>query len=518
MDALKAGKITSDFIEPSQACIKKPVQFETGKKNRVLQLEDQAEAAVPKVAKITLNDCLACAGCITSAETVLIKQQSIEEFERMLGAASTSYDLVVVSLSAPARAAIAVHCGLGLREVQGRLSGFLKGIGCHHVVDCSVAAEVGLLQSAAEFLHRVRSHNTTSPAAHPAAGPAAAARSSSSATDAALPLPLFTSSCPGWVCYAEKMVGDAILPFLSKVKSPQQIQGTLLKYGHAAAAGLRPERVCHVSVMPCFDKKLEASRDDFFNPDAGPNGSRDVDCVLSSAELLTLLEQRGCAMIDGAMVDGAMIDGAMIDGCAPATEPDSEPSLSRFVGSVGSGGGDLTYASPGASGGTAEFVFRCAAKELYGVDMPPGPLPWTRGKNSDLHELELSHGGQVVLKFCRAFGFRNIQNIVRRAKSGRCPYQLVELMACPAGCANGGGQPKPPKLEAPVRAAAVEARLIDPSESTQRGPLERPCLQALYAPGGFLAGGPYGEACQRHLLTSFHAVDASAQDPLAVQW
>ena len=128
-------------------------------------------------------------------------------------------------------------------------------------------------------------------------------------------MPLLSSSCPGWVCYAEKMVGSAVLPHLSRVKSAQQIQGTLVKYAYAASVSVRPERVCHVSVMPCFDKKLEASRDEFFNPDAGSEGTRDVDCVLSSAELLSLVDSRGVSSL------------AEVPGC----EPDLDPPLSGLL-------------------------------------------------------------------------------------------------------------------------------------------------------------------------------------------
>ena len=305
---------TSDFITPALACVK-PVQIDRAKANRVLRLEgmdedDSAAAATssarPATAKVTLNDCLACAGCITSAETVLVTQQSIGQFERMLSAPGT-YDLVVVSLSAAARAAISVHCGVGLQETHARLSGFLKGLGCHRVLDCGVATDVGLMQTAAEFVHRFRASPAAAAAAAAAAPPAAsptpltpaATPSEGSITSAgalvetALPLPLLSSSCPGWVCYAEK-TSASVLPHLSRVKSPQQITGTLLKYGYAAACGISAERVCHVSVMPCFDKKLEAARDDFFNPAAGDSGCRDVDCVLSSGELLEMLEARGC--------------------------------------------------------------------------------------------------------------------------------------------------------------------------------------------------------------------------------
>ena len=215
---VRLSTTANDFIAPSLACIK-PVQVDQTKKKRVLQLEGVEDAgpstAAPQVPKVTLNDCLACSGCITSSETVLVQQQSISEFERMLAAGPSTYDMVVVSLSAAARAAIAVHLGLGLRDTHARLTGFLKAIGCHRVLDCGLAADLHLVQTAAEFIHRFRAQATAATGGAEVAPPPAAA---ATAIAAALPLPLLTSSCPGWVCYAEKMQGDAVLRHLSRVK------------------------------------------------------------------------------------------------------------------------------------------------------------------------------------------------------------------------------------------------------------------------------------------------------------
>lgn len=84
----------------------------------------------------------------------------------------------------------------------------------------------------------------------------------------------------GWVCYAEKTHGNFILPYISVTKSPQQIMGSLVKYHLAENMGLSPEQIYHVTVMPCYDKKLEASREDFYNQQ---RKTRDVDCVITSS-------------------------------------------------------------------------------------------------------------------------------------------------------------------------------------------------------------------------------------------
>jgi iron only hydrogenase large subunit-like protein len=570
----KLADTQSDFIQPSLACIK-PVQVAKVEKpnHRVLLLEDSHDdeatmKAKAPIARITLNDCLACAGCITSAESMLITQQSIEEFESMLRASGSKYDLVIVSVSAAARAAIAEHSGLSLRETHSRMAGFLKGLGVHTMLDCGTASNLGLVEQAAEFVARYRAHaaasspatggspmqlvpppppppstalgrgalaaptalpvrsEATSEATSGAASPTASPAALSAASTSQLPLPLITSSCPGWVCYAEKLCGELVLSHMSSVKSAQQIAGTLIKYVHAAGCGVPPERVCHVSVMPCFDKKLEASRDEFFNAAAGEHGCRDVDCVLSSAELLEMVTKRGLPGLAH----------------APAVLPDVTPPFASLVRSPdasdrlgggglggdglgvdgpidGLGGLSLTYAAPGASGGHADYVFRAAAFELFGIRVPEDtPLPWVQGRNADLLELSLKLEGKPVLHFCRAYGFRNIQNLVRRLKNGKCTYHFVELMACPGGCANGGGQPKPPPADVAARTANVEARYIEASSARRRQPLDDPSVAALYADGSFLQGGPLGPNAQRALHTSFKAVVTDEASSLTMQW
>ncbi|EOD33545.1 hypothetical protein EMIHUDRAFT_122872, partial [Emiliania huxleyi CCMP1516] len=136
-------------------------------------------------------------------------------------------------------------------------------------------------------------------------------------------------------------------------------------------------------------------------------------------------------------------------------------------------------------------------------------------------ELTLTLEGRHALRFVRAYGFRNIQNVVRRVKTGRCAYHFVELMACPAGCANGGGQPRPPPLEASGRAAAVEAALVAPGEAARRHPCDNPAVASLFREGAFLEGGPLGAAVASQLTTEFNALadePPTEQSALGIQW
>ena len=496
-----------DHLTPAVACFK-PMQIEKSmeiekaqssqpKRTKVqLQFEDE-EAGPPKaaIARITLNDCLACSGCVTTEEAAFVTQQSTAEFLRRLQDGKDQ--LVVVSVSTAAWGGLGVHYQLGLRETFRRLSGFLKSLGCHHVFDCDLANDLHLAQVAAEFVERFRTTQAT------AAGAAAAPAEGG---DAAAPLPLLTASCPGWVQYAERKQGAAVLPHLSRVRSPQQIAGVLVKRLHAAAAGVPPSRVYHVAVAPSFDQKLEATRAAFEYASPGDESTRDVDCVLTPLELAALLDERGVASL--ADVPGDDESAALHQ----VTETDEAAAAAPAA----------ALSARCASGGAAEFVFRVAARELFGVELPPdSPLPWTQGRNVDHRELVLpaadgdagsggggGGGGAPRLRFAQAYGFRNIENVVRRVKNGSSPYHLVEVMASPGGEANGGGQARAPTPAAQrTRAAEIDALLANGDETVRRSLLDSPRLAELCAPGGFLEGGPLGARARQHLWTEYQATD-----------
>ncbi|NXO69429.1 NARFL factor, partial [Phainopepla nitens] len=230
------------------------------------------EAQKLEKAKITLNDCLACSGCITSAESVLVSQQSHEEFCKVLAlnkaAAAHEQKLVVVSVSPQSRASLAVRCKLGLQDTAQRLTRFFKSV--HYVFDTTFSRNFSLLESQQEFVRRFQRQ-----------------------ADDKKALPMLASACPGWICYAEKTHGSFIIPHISTTKSPQQVMGSLVKGYFAEQQHLPPDRIYHVTVMPCYDKKLEASRPDFFNQEYQ---TRDVDCVITTGEVLKLLEQEGVAL------------------------------------------------------------------------------------------------------------------------------------------------------------------------------------------------------------------------------
>lgn len=216
--------------------------------------------------------------------------------------------------------------------------------------------------------------------------------------------PLLGSFCPGWVCFAEKSHPE-ILDNISKVRSPQQITGVLVKDILAKRKKLLPKQVYHVGLMMCFDKKLEASRMDFSREDV-----RDVDTVITSIELEELMKDRKIDFV--ALKDADIVD---VEGFGfPCSRKEH-------------------------SGSYASDLFRFVAETMYGMKIEE--VPYKQGRNPDIKEASLVVDDRVVLKVGVSNGFRNIQNIVRQMNSKKgCDFNFVETMACPSGCVNGGGQ------------------------------------------------------------------------------
>lgn len=413
-------------------------------------------------AKITLNDCLACSGCITSAESVLITQQSHEELLKVLRnntAGSADSKIVIVSVSPQSRASLAAHYDLTSTDAGRRLTAFFKGLGVHHVFDTSFSRTFSLLESQREFVERFQRKEQEKKS-----------------------MPMMTSACPGWICYAEKTHGEFILPYISTTRSPQQMMGSLVKGYFAEQQGLSPQQIYHVAVMPCFDKKLEASRSDFYMSKAE---TREVDCVITSGEVQRMLEEKNVSLSN---VEPAPLDIMFSNVCGD-----------EFLSHAGSG-----------SGGYLHHVFSYAAKHLFGEDVKE--LTYKTLKNKDFQEVTLEKDGQVLLCFASTYGFRNIQNLVQKLKRGKSPYHFVEVMACPSGCLNGGGQVKaspgqdPKELLRKVEELYKAERTLLPEDDTRVAELYQAWLQSV------------GEERAKELLhTHYHTVEKMTNG-LTMKW
>ncbi|KAK3341109.1 iron hydrogenase [Lasiosphaeria hispida] len=471
MSAILSVDDLNDFISPGVACIKPIETLPTApspddnngpaESEVILDGHPQSQnGGAPPPAQISLTDCLACSGCVTSAEAVLVSLQSHNEVLSVLDAAAAlrlsrgedggytvkglddpSAKLFVASVSPQTRASLAAACGNGVTEQQaGRMieqlfmgqeglpSGGKWGNGFTWMVDTNTAREACLVLGSDEVL----------------GGSAIQPPAFNKAT-----APILTSSCPGWVCYAEK-THPYVLPHLSRVKSPQALMGTLLKTTLSRALGVSPDRIWHLAIMPCFDKKLEASREELTDTvwagDGKPGrGVRDVDCVITSKEILMLAASRS-------------IDFFGLSNAPVSQLPQfPDPKIHDFLFSTRT---HTPSRAAGTSGGNLHYI-------LHDVQSrnPGSQINTLRGRNADVVEYTIAAAsGETIFKAARYYGFRNIQNLVRKlkpAKASRMPggkpfgsakrpagkaasleHAYVEVMACPGGCTNGGGQIK----------------------------------------------------------------------------
>mmetsp|Transcript_4896 Transcript_4896/g.10392 ORF Transcript_4896/g.10392 Transcript_4896/m.10392 type:complete len:492 (+) Transcript_4896:137-1612(+) len=414
-----------DFIAPSQACVK-PVEIPKGEEGGALRrgadgtvVEVKADGTEKKLEKATinLNDCLACSGCVTSAEAVLVSSQSNDEFLKVLEQEGTE---IVVSVSPQSMASLGRKYGMTGMSVFKKLTAFFKSIGVKAVFDTVVARNLCLLAEARTFVAALKGRSGEPLPQHNHAFDSTLFQKS------AVPsLPMLNSACPGWVCYAEKTHGSDVLPYMSPVKSPQQVTGSVVK--ELLYAG---KSIYHVTVMPCYDKKLEASRDDFYHDVLG---SREVDCVLSTAEIVDLISAKSALSLSD--FEEVEIDTTLADAFNGVVKEDERRVFASF--------------SSVPSGGFADFVYMYTAKVVFGeeVDRKDMAYAYPRRKNNDMKELVLKVGEDVKLRVALAYGFRNIQTIVSKLKNKRCDYDYVEVMACPSACSNGGGQIRPEEGE-----------------------------------------------------------------------
>lgn len=465
MSAILSADDLNDFISPGVACIK-PIETlpaapqQSANENEVILDGQQPSSSNATPAQISLTDCLACSGCVTSAEAILVSLQSHTEVISTLDAApalrvvgpdasgnftvegleNENAKLFVASVSSQTRANLAAACGPGVSESQAgyMLESLLRGpeglakggkwnTSFEWVVDINVARDATLALGAAEVL------------SSPTPGVSRPSQ------------PILASSCPGWVCYAEK-THPYVLPHLSKVKSPQALMGTILKTSLSRKLGIPPSRIWHVAVMPCFDKKLEASReeltDEVWARSGLPGkGIRDVDCVITSKEVLMLAESRGLDFFSMSKSASSLTPSI----------PFPDEKLQAFL--FPSKGSRNPSRVAGSSGGLLHHILQTRAAQTPGSE-----IQIVRGRNVDVVEYFVTVNGEPIFKAARYYGFRNIQNLVRRLKparpsrmpggkpfgSARRPagkaasldYSFVEVMACPGGCTNGGGQIK----------------------------------------------------------------------------
>jgi len=322
--------------------------------------------------------------------------------------------------------------GLGPMELTpGYMVAALKEVGFDLVFDTNVAADLTIMEEGTELLTRVKSRLENPPEKD---------------------YPLFTSCCPGWMNTIGK-IDPEMVQEISTSKSPHMMYGAMVKEYSQEMLGVKPEEIYFCSVMPCVRKRAESDEPAFVRPD----GVRDIDNVITTKDLGTLCRLKG------------------ID--APNLEPVTFDSPFQTDG-AGSGAGQLF----GATGGVTEAAIRTCYFVATGENLPKLEFEPVRGLEGwkecvvPLHT-EDGKGLPVDLKIAVVNGLANAKKIVAKIKEGE-HYDFVEVMACPAGCINGGGQPQNKDKDAVQR--RLDAMYNLDKNMPRRQSHEDPIVQEFY--------------------------------------
>lgn len=342
---------------------------------------------VSNALRIEDSPCSLCGQCITHCPVGALSERN--DVDKVLSQIRNKDKITVVQIAPAVRAAWGEEMGLPSEEATvKRMAGALRKAGFDYVFDTSFTADLTIMEEGSEFLARLKKGDLDK-------------------------YPMFTSCCPGWVRFIKSQY-PSLVKQLSTAKSPQQMFGSVIKSYFAKSLNVEPERICSVSIMPCTAKKAECDL-----PTMSRNGIKDVDYVLTTREVCRLIKSIG---IDITRVEESEFDSLM---------------------------GSYTGAGVifGATGGVMEAALRSAYflvtgknpqaesfKEIRSVapgSTVLGQKPW--------REASFDIAGTTV-KVAVASSLGNARKLCDAILNGEVKYDFVEIMACPGGCAGGGGQ------------------------------------------------------------------------------
>ena len=415
----------------------------------LLGLGKNARVGVRGGAKLTDVNCTYCGQCITHCPVGALRER--DDTMKLMAAVHDPQKTVVLQVAPAVRAAWGDGLGLSpAMATEKRMAAAFRKIGVDYVFDTNFTADLTILEEGNEFIELLSArdtiHNSQSTIHH------------SSSTKR---LPLFTSCCPGWVRFLKLEYPD-LVPQLSSAKSPQQMFGAVAKTYFAEKLGKDPKDVFCVSVMPCTAKKWECDVAEVNSAKAG----KDVDLVLTTRETDRLLKVLG--------VNVGLL---------------SEEGFDSPLG-TGTGAGVIF----GATGGVMEAALRTAYFVLEGKNPEPDAFRAVRGPDGR-KEVTVTIAGRPI-RACVVSGLQNARKLVEDLRSGRAAFDFVEVMACPGGCAGGGGQPFFDGCELAEERGQALYR-IDAANKL-RFSHENPEVQALYRD---YLGKPLGERAHELLHT-----------------
>ena len=321
--------------------------------------------------------CVSCGQCIVNCPTGAIYEK--DDTAKVLEAINDPEKFVVVHTAPSIRVTLGECFGMHIgTNVQGKMVAALRRLGFDKVFDTDFGADLTIVEEANEFLGRVQNGGV---------------------------LPMITSCSPGWIKYCEHYYPD-MLDHLSSCKSPQQMSGAVIKTWYAEKMGIDPKDIVVVGIMPCTAKKFETKREN-----QSASGYPDVDYSLTTREL-------------GRMIESAGIYFKHL--------PDEE-----FDNPLGESTGAAVIF--GATGGVMEAALRTAVEKLSGEELKSLDFTEVRGTEG-IKEASYTVNGMEI-KVCVVSGLANANTIMEKVKNGTADYHFIEIMGCPGGCVNGGGQP-----------------------------------------------------------------------------
>ena len=363
--------------------------------------------------------CVACGQCVAVCPTGALHER--EEIDNVRDAINNPEKVVVVAAAPAVRAAIGEEFGYPIgTNTEGKMFTAMRMLGFDKVFDVNFGADLTIMEEANELLHRVKEGGT---------------------------LPMFTSCSPGWIRYVEYYYPE-LIPNLSSCKSPMQMFGATVKTYWAQKEGIDPKNIYVVGVMPCTAKKFEKTREN-----ESASGYPDVDAVLTTRELAKMIKTSG--ILYNELPDGTF-----------------DNPLGEFTGA------GVIF---GATGGVMEAALRTAAEKLTGKPLDNIDFKQVRGIKG-IKEAEYDLTG-VKVKVAVASGLTNAKQLCEKIKKGECDYTFVEVMCCPGGCVNGGGQPIQSaytRRQVDLRSKRAKALYDEDKKSVIRKSHENEGVQRLY--------------------------------------
>ncbi|MGN0626884.1 MAG: NADH-dependent [FeFe] hydrogenase, group A6 [Oscillospiraceae bacterium] len=324
------------------------------------------------------SPCILCGQCVSVCPTgALMLKSEIDKVDEAMALGRH----VIVQTAPAVRAALGEEFGMKIgTPVTGKMVAALRRLGFEKVYDTDFGADLTIMEEGTELLNRMKNGGA---------------------------LPMITSCSPGWINFCETYYADQ-LEHLSSCKSPHQMQGAILKSYYAEKHGIDPKDIFVVSIMPCTAKKFEKERPQLVNKD----GLKDVDAVLTTRELGDMIKRSGIVF---------------------SKLPDEE--FDQDIMGEASGAGVIF----GVTGGVMEAALRTVYYVLTGKEHEAIEFTEVRGFDG-IKEASIDINGNTV-NVAVAHGMKNARVLMDEVRAGKSKYQFIEIMGCPGGCINGGGQP-----------------------------------------------------------------------------